>query len=123
MVIRRSIQAHQRGFLNAELIVAMAILVAAILPLAFGSLHAQKLARIYYQDAIAMQILDGEMEVLAAGEWRAFSDGEHVIRPVGAAMTNLPPGEFVVVKGRGRIRVEWRPEKHGRRMGREVRLP
>jgi len=108
--------------LNLELAVAMAILVVAVLPLAFMFAREGKLLRTYYRDAVAMQILDGEMEVLAAGEWRRFAEGQHTLNINARAATNLPPGKFVLTREAKTLRLEWRPEQ-GRAMRREVMLP
>ena len=76
MVIRPTIHSiRRRGALMTELFVAMALLTGALLPLAYSITSEKRLARASYQRAVAMEIVDGEMEVLAAGEWRAFSAG------------------------------------------------
>lgn len=112
-----------RAFLNVELVAAIGVLLVAMAPMAYSVMQEIKVARRCYQEAVAMQLLDGEMEVLAAGNWKAFAEGEHVLRITAPAVTNLPPGKFVVIRNAERVRVEWRPEKHGRAMAREVKLP
>ena len=60
-----------------------------------------------------MEIVDGEMEVLLAGEWRMFAPGtrEYPIR--ANAATNLCSGRFLLTVQSNQIRLEWRPdEKH-----------
>ena len=93
-----------------ELVVAMGILAATVIPLAYSFAQEQHLCRVYYYRAVAMEIVDGEMEALVAGEWRTFGDGV-VPYPVRAdAAKNLPPGKFVLsVRGR-QLRLEWRPD-------------
>ena len=110
------------GFLNLELVVAIAILAAVLLPLGGAWIYETKMLRAYYRDAVAMEILDGEMELLAAGEWRAFTAGSHELKPRARAVKNLPPGKFLLTKDDKRIRLEWRPER-GRQQAREVKLP
>ncbi len=110
------------GFLNLELIIAIAILAAVMLPLGGAWYHEKKLLRVYYRDAIAMEILDGEMEVLAAGEWRSFPEGRHELKPTALAATNLPPGHFILTREAKHVRLEWLPER-GRKMRREIKLP
>ena len=58
-----------------DLIVGMAILTLAIVPLAFSFVRERQLLRAEYFRSVAMEIVDGEMEILAAGEWRNFPDG------------------------------------------------
>ena len=61
----------------AELLAAIALLAIAVLPLGYSITSERTLARSHYERAVAMEIVDGEIEVLAAGEWRAFSPGTH----------------------------------------------
>ena len=109
------------GFLNLELVVAIAILAAVLLPLGGAWWHETRLLRAYYRDAVAMEILDGEMELLAAGEWRSFTAGQHELKSTALAVKNLPPGKFFLTKDDQLIRLEWRPER-GRKQAREVKL-
>jgi hypothetical protein len=105
-----------------ELVVAISILALVMLPLAYMYFHEAKLLRAYYRDAVAMEILDGEMEVLVAGEWRSFAEGRHELKPTANAATNLPPGQFMLTRETKRVRLDWLPER-GRKMSREVTLP
>lgn len=115
---------RQRAFLTTEMVIALCILVLTMLPLAFAFRHETRLLKAYYFRALAMEIVDGEMEVLAAGEWRAYSPGEQRYPVTAIAATNLPPGEFVLTLHEGRARLEWIPQKrnHGGRVAREVAL-
>ena len=110
MVIRPSLQsARQHGALMMELVVAMALLTGALLPIAYSIVAEKRLARAAYQRAVAMEIVDGEIEVLAAGEWRAFTPGRHEYSVRAGAATNLPPGQFLLTIQTNRIKLEWRP--------------
>lgn len=114
--------ARQRGALLVELLVAMALLVSALLPVAYSIGSEKRFARAAYQRAVAMEIVDGEIEVLAAGEWRAFPQGtsDYLVR-AGAA-TNLPPGRFRLTIEDRKVRLDWRPsaKQHGGPVVREV---
>jgi hypothetical protein len=105
-----------------ELLVAMALLVSALLPLAYSIVSEKRLARAYYQRAVAMEIVDGEMEALAAGEWTTFPSGSHEYRVRAGAATNLPPGHFILTLETNRLKLEWRPSirQHGGPVAREV---
>src|SRR5437016_12255704 len=107
-----------------ELLVAMALLTGALLPLAYSITSEQRLARAYYERAVAMEIVDGEMEALAAGEWRAFTPGSHEYPVRALAATNLPPGKFTVTVETHKIRLEWQPaaRQQGGAVVREVTL-
>ncbi len=115
---------RQRGTLTTELIVAIAILSIAMIPISFDFLQEGKLCRIYYYEAVAMEIVDGEMEVLAAGEWREFNEGQHDYPVHAAAAENLPAGRFVLTRTDKLVRLEWRPNKpgQGRPISREWRI-
>lgn len=121
MVIASSTQRAnwgQRGALMTELVIAMSIVALAILPLALSFLSEQKLCRAYYYRALAMEIVDGEMEVLAAGEWRAFQTGTHRYQPLARAVTNLPAGRFELTVANRVMRLAWLPAR--RDVGGEV---
>ncbi len=114
-----------RGFLTTELVMAMAILVLAMIPLSYAVLHERKLGRALYYRAVAMEIVDGEMEVLRAGNWRRFAEGSHPYATRAESARNLPPGKFVLTREAKRLRLEWMPDKRGKGapMAREVTLP
>ena len=97
------------GSLMAEMMVAIAILMLAIVPVAYSFDAEKRAARATYNHAIAMEIVDGEMEVLLAGEWRAFNPGTHPYPVKAGALTNLPPGEFTLTLATNKIRLEWKP--------------
>jgi hypothetical protein len=114
----------ERAIVTMELIIAMGILASAMLPLAFSFAHEQRLCRAYYFRAVAMELLDGEMEVLAAGEWKHFAQGEQTYPMRGDAAKNLPPGKFLLTVEATRLLLQWRPDRpsHGGMVSREVNL-
>jgi hypothetical protein len=102
---------RRSGALTTELIVAMAILLIAAMPLALSFAQEGKVLRQSYQKAAAMELIDGELEILLAGEWRAFKEGSQPYELRGAAAKNLPPGKAVLTITAKQIRLEWLPEK------------
>ena len=102
-----------RAALILELVVAMAILALVILPLSYGFWHEARLARAYYHRALAMEIVDGEMEILAAGEWRAYPEGTQAYPVALVSATNLPPGQFVLTIQPPLLRLSWEPRGRG----------
>ena len=96
----------------ASVLALVAILVMVILPIAYSFLHEAKLLRASYYRGVAMEIVDGEMEILAAGEWRAFPDGQSPYTVQSVAVTNLPPGKFLLTKNSNQLRLEWASDKH-----------
>jgi len=125
MVTRKlAISKHVSGALMIELLVAMALLLGALLPLAYSIASERQLARATYQRAVAMELVDGEMEILAAGEWRAFPAGRYPYPIRAAAATNLPPGAFLLTVTPIKVRLEWQPtvKRHGGPVAREIIL-
>jgi hypothetical protein len=102
---------HRRrcGSLMVELLVAVALVIGVLLPLAYSFVSERRLTRAYYQRAVAMEIVDGEMEVLQAGQWRAFPPGTHDYRVNAGAATNLPPGRFTLTVQPDKVRLRWQP--------------
>ena len=102
---------RERGFLLVDLIVGMAILTVAIMPLAFSFAHERQLLRAEYFRAVAVEIVDGEMEILAAGEWRNFPDGPQAYTVHANAAARLPSGHFQLIKTGKHLRLEWKSDK------------
>jgi len=117
-------RARERGSLMVELLVAMALLTGILFPVAYSVAKEKRLARATYQRAVAMEIVDGEIEVLAAGEWRAYTAGTQEYRVRAGAATNLPPGRFLLSIDPVKVRLEWRPavQMHGGPVVREVMM-
>jgi len=111
MVIQKCQSARRRGALIFEVVMAMTILVVAMLPLAFAMNSDAKLLRISYQRAVAMEIIDGEIEILSAGGWRDVPEGTHPFIVHAGAAANLPPGPFLLTHTAQHFRLEWSPEK------------
>jgi hypothetical protein len=116
---RRSSLRSQRGSAMADMLCALGLLAAALLPLSVSFYSDQKVLRTQYQHAVAMEIVDGEMEILVAGEWT------HAYPIKAASAKNLPPGKFTLTRTGQTVRLEWTPEKRGAGgpVVREVRLP
>ena len=108
MVKRRR---HERGSMIIELMTALAILVAILLPLGLSFVDEQHVCRVYYWRAVAMETVDGEMEVLAAGEWRNFGEGTVPYTVHAESAKHLPPGKFTLTVHGSHLRLEWRPDK------------
>ncbi|HWQ92860.1 MAG TPA: hypothetical protein VN673_14380 [Clostridia bacterium] len=115
MVIAKRTTKAREAWLMLELLAAMALLTAALLPLAHSFASEKKLARSQYQRAVAMELVDGEFEVLAAGEWRTYGTGTHRYEVSAGAATNLPPGKFTLTVRPPSLRLEWKPavKMHG----------
>ncbi len=116
---------RQCGAMLTDFLVAATLFSAVALPLVVSSANEQKVLRAEYHHAIAMSIVDGEMEILAAGEWRAWTEGAHNYPVRAESAKNLPPGRFVLTRGANTLRLEWLPDKpaHTGKIAREIRLP
>jgi len=104
----------QRGFLEVDLFVALAILSLAIVPLGFSFARERQVLKIEYSRSVANEIVDGEMEILAAGAVKNISDGPQNYIVQSVAASHLPPGHFQLTKTGNHLRLEWNSdEKHG----------
>jgi hypothetical protein len=103
-------EARPRGFLQVDLAVALAILSIAILPLGYSFAQERKLLKIEYQRSVANEIVDGEMEILAAGAGRNFPDGTQPYPVQSRSAAALPPGHFELTKADNHLRLEWMPD-------------
>jgi len=126
MVIRSVSKRYgsQRGALTVELVVAMTVLAIATIPLSYSFMHERQLIRACYYRSVAMEIVDGEMEMLQAGEWREFSEGSQPYTVTLGSVNSLPPGQFVLTRAENRLRLEWLPHKRGQGglVSREVQI-
>ncbi len=105
---------REAAMLMTELMVAIAFLGIAILPLAFSFAREHQYLRGCYQRAVAMELVDGEMEMLVAGEWQRYANGRHVLTPTGSAAAHLPPGTLQLTVNEKRLRLEWQPTARNR---------
>ncbi len=117
MVTRR-----RHGVILIEAIVAIGLLAVLVTAFAVAQHTERRALLTQYHRAVAMAIVDGEMEVLAAGEWRAWSTGEHAYPVQAKAATNLPDGSFILTRAEKTLRLAWRPRR-GAAIEREVTLP
>lgn len=99
----------ERGSMMIELVVALGILMAAIIPLGYSFAQERRMARVYYWRAVAMEIVDGEMEILAAGAYHSFLEGTRPYTVTSEAAKNLPPGRFVLSRQGKNLRLQWQP--------------
>jgi hypothetical protein len=105
------VKSKTSGMLSTELMVAMAILIMAMMPLAFTFAQEQKLMRNSYRRAVAVELVDGEMEILLAGEWHHFNPGRQTYQLHGDAVKSLPPGKTTLTITGQHLRLEWQPDK------------
>ncbi|EEF57060.1 type IV pilus modification PilV family protein [Pedosphaera parvula] len=117
---RNSRKKQEEGALTTELMVALGILVVTMLPLAVAFTREHRLIQTSYQKSVAMEIIDGEMEILAAGEWHNFQQGTHPYPLHAQAAKNLPTGKAMLTVDAQRLRLEWVPEEKGFRVTREA---
>jgi hypothetical protein len=109
---RRSPLSRKRdGWMNVDLLVAIALLLLVVLPLAYGMVGERRLLDAELRRAALVELLDGELEILLAGEWRNRPEGESDVPLTGAATARLQPGRCVLVKTGKNLRLEWRSEK------------
>jgi len=118
-------QSAHRGFLQVDLVAALAIFGIGIAHLAYSFARERQVLKIEYLRSVADEIVDGEMEILAAGAGRDFPDGSQSYPVNSRAAGALPPGHFELTKTGNHLRLEWLPDER-RGLGpviRETTLP
>jgi hypothetical protein len=98
------------GFLQIDLVVGMAILAIALVPLGYAFARERQMLRIEYYRSVINEIVDGETEILAAGAARTLPEGSQLLPLQSRAAATLPPGHFQLTKTGSRLRVEWNPD-------------
>jgi hypothetical protein len=91
--------------------VGLAILAIAILPLGYSFVRQRQVLRIEYCRGVADEIVDGEMEILAAGAAKNLPDGSQRYAVRAEAAGQLPPGHFQFTKTGNHLRLEWQPDR------------
>ena len=99
----------ERGMALVEILVAMGILILVMIPMSMSYLGENREFGIYYHRAIALEVVDGEMEILRAGEWRVFKEGTQPYNVQNPSATNLPPGQFILTRQNRHLRLQWQP--------------
>ena len=104
----------ERGFMEVDLIIGLAILTLAVVPLGYAFAKERQVLKIEYARSVANEIVDGEMEILAAGYGRDFPDGTQTYSVHANAAARLPEGHFQLTKTGNHLRLEWNAvEKRG----------
>lgn len=102
------------GFLEVDLVVGLAILTLAVVPLGYSFARERQVLKMEYARSVANEIVDGEMEILAAGAEKNIPDGSQSYSVHAKAIASLPPGHFQLTKTGNHLRLEWNSdEKHG----------
>jgi hypothetical protein len=116
---------HKQGMALVEMLVALGILVLVMIPISLSFIGERREFGIYYHRAMAMEVVDSEMEILRAGEWRAFKEGTQAYIIKNPSATNLPPGRFVLTRQGRHLRLQWLPaaRNQGGIVTRETDLP
>ena len=115
MILSRTTRvARCRAFLQLDVAVAITVLALVFIPLSISSSGDLDLARRHYFEAVALQLIDGEMDVLLAGERQKYTTGEYRITPVGESVQNLPEGEFVLTVHDQKLTLAWVPTKRAK---------
>jgi hypothetical protein len=98
-----------RGLLEIDMVVAIAIFAAAIMPVGYAFARERKVLKVEYYRSVALEIVDGEMEILAAGGTGNYHEGTQAFAVKSHAATVLPPGNFQLIKTGPHLRLEWIP--------------
>ncbi len=99
------------AFIQLDVAVAIVILMLVFIPLTVTSSSKLDLARRHHVEAVVLQLIDGEIDVLLAGEQEKYNFGEHRITPAGEAAEDLPKGEFILTLKEKQLSLAWVPVK------------
>lgn len=102
---------QRRGFMEVDLLVGLAILTIAVVPVGFAFARERQVLRMEYQRSVINEIVDGEMEILAAGAAKNIPDGTQVYSFSSRAAGDLPAGHYQLTKTGSRLRLEWLPDE------------
>ena len=90
-----------------DLMVGLAIFTIAMVPLGYSFARERQALHIEYFHSVINELVDGEMEILAAGAAKNLPDGSQIYPVQSRAAANLPPGHFQLTKTGGHLRLEW----------------
>ena len=112
------------AFVQLDVMGAIVILMLVFIPLTVTSSRKLDLARRHHVEAVVLQLIDGEIDVLLAGEHKKYNFGEHRITPAGEAAEDLPKGDFILTLKKKQLSLVWIPVKQAKwgRIDREVNL-
>lgn len=99
------------GFLQFDLVIGLAILVIAVMPLGFSFTHERQALRTEYRRCVINELVDGEMEILVAGAARNLPDGTQNLQVQSRTMDRLPAGHFQLTKSGNHLQVAWLPDE------------
>lgn len=99
------------AFIQLDVAVAIAILMLVFIPLTVTSSGKLDLARRHHVEAVVLQLIDGEIDVLLAGELKKYKAGEQRITPSGDVVEMLPKGDFVLTVKEKQLELVWVPVK------------
>ena len=97
----------------ADLAMALAVLAIAVLPVGYSFMREREVLRIEYVRAVADELVDGEMEILAAGAARDLPEGTQPYTVHANAAKQLPPGHFELTRTGNHLGLEWKPDGKG----------
>lgn len=99
------VSTRRRAYLLVELFVASPVLGIAVMSMVALYTAQYRLLKHGYNRAVAMEVVDGEKEVLVAGEREVYGEGTHTYLPESRAVEFLP-GEFTLSVEGKKLRLE-----------------
>lgn len=94
-----------------DLMVGLAIFTIAMAPLGYSFARERQALRIEYFHGVINELVDGEMEILAAGAAKNLPDGSRIYPVQSRAAANLPAGHFQLTKTGNHLHLEWRADE------------
>ena len=76
-------------------------------PLGYSFAREWQALRIEYFHSVINELVDGEMEILAAGAAKNLPDGSRIYPVQSRAAASVPPGHFQLTKTGSHLRLGW----------------
>ncbi|HEV2693608.1 MAG TPA: hypothetical protein VG347_11995 [Verrucomicrobiae bacterium] len=102
---------RRRGFLQFDLVMGLAILTIAVVPVGFSFARERQALLTESRRYVINELVDGEMEILAAGAAKNLPDGSQTLPVPSRAATSLPPGHFQLAKTGNHLQLTWLPDE------------
>ena len=107
--LRQEPSRRKVGAIHLEAILALALTAAVLLPISGIVVSQRRIASDLTRHLTMIELVDGEMELIAAGDWVRYPEGTHSV-PLPSPEGFVPPvGELTLVRQGREFSLAWRP--------------
>ena len=101
---------RRNGFLQFDLVMGLAILIIAVIPVGYSFARERQALLTETRRCVINELVDGEIEILAAGAAKNLPDGPQALSVQSRSVTSLPPGHFQLAKSGNHLSLTWLPD-------------